>query len=194
MVKLFSRDNNKPSPSFHTVTTLLTDNQIAQRAAREAREGDRVYIDQGIASKVKDHLPPNVSVSSDQKEATSVDVSFLSAIKVDQRGIGFLAPSNNGRKNESWTEIPVRGSRQTVILISHSSIDIKDIISQSPIQDNSLNGGNTQCLLITNTAVFDLEKDGVIVRELADGVSAIEIQKHSDILLFAGPDLCAIEV
>jgi 3-oxoacid CoA-transferase subunit B len=48
--------------------------------------------------------------------------------------------------------------------------------------------------IITDFAVIDLTPDGLVLREVAPGVSAREIQEKTEPTLMVPPDLAAIEL
>lgn len=194
MAKLFTNDKGERHPPPYKALNLLTSEQIVQRAAKEVRNGERVYLGQDLASKVRHYLPPNVDVVSDQYEKVNVDVAIIAAIKVSKSGNSILTSTNNGGGRIGWIDIPIFGSRRTIILITLQSNDRTDVFIDDSDQNGESNVSLRQGRIITNFAVFDIEYNKIILREVAPGISAYEIQQQTKIPLLAGPDLCAIEI
>ncbi len=101
---------------------------MAQRAAREVHHDDRIFLDAGFAETVRSFLPQNSYTLSDG--SSPVDIAFLSATKVCGGGNHLESPLLNGRKRREWSRIPVRGKRQTVILVPYSASDTQWLVAR----------------------------------------------------------------
>jgi hypothetical protein len=163
---------------------------MAQRAAREVLHNDRVYLDAGFAQSVRPFLPRNGYTLSDGY--SPMDIAFLSATKACSGGNYLESPLLNGRKRREWSRIPVRGTRQTVILIPYSASEMEWLVDRCGKEEESER--RASCRIITSVAVVDITDMGLIVREVASGVSAWEVQKTTNATLMAGPQLCCIEI
>jgi acyl CoA:acetate/3-ketoacid CoA transferase beta subunit len=170
---------------------VLTSEQIAQRAAREIRNNDRIYVDLGLAAKVKSYLPEDGCVLCDS--SSPVDIAFISAVKVCNRRKFIQPPPTNGQRQSKLSPIPVRGSRQTIILIPHTQ-DGTDWLVDERGNNVEADALRMSCRIITDLAVIDMTDMGLIVREVASGVSACDVQKTTEVPLIAGPDLCKLQV
>lgn len=163
---------------------------MAQRAAREVRRNERVYLDAGFAEQVRPFLLQDGCTLSDG--SSPVDVAFLSATKVCAGGNYLESPRFNGRKRGEWSRIPVRGKRQTVILIPHSVSSTEWLVARCEKEEEPLT--RESCRIITSIAVVDITDRGLIVCEVAPGISAWEVQKTTNATLMAGPRLRCIEI
>jgi acyl CoA:acetate/3-ketoacid CoA transferase beta subunit len=163
---------------------------MAQRAAREVHNNDRVYLDAGFAENVRPFLPRNGYTLSDG--SCPVDIAFISATKISSGGNYLESPLLNGRKQREWSPIPIRGTRQTVVLIPYSAGETQWLVARCEKEQDSERKAGLR--IITSVAVVDITDTGLIVREVASGVSAWEVQKTTDVTLTAGPGLGRIEI
>lgn len=168
---------------------MLSSKQIAQRAACEVRRNDHIYVDAGFAKNVQRFLHQSGYTLSDG--SSPVDVAFLSAARVCGGGNYLESPPLNGLKRREWFRIPVRGTRQTVILIPDSAYENEWLVARCDKETEP--DRKASCRIITNMAVVDITDRGLIIREVAPGISAWEVQKTTDATLLAGPKLCRIE-
>ncbi|MBN1654492.1 MAG: hypothetical protein JXA30_12040 [Deltaproteobacteria bacterium] len=169
---------------------MLTTIQLARRAACEVRSQDRVYLGRGLCEGLESYLPPNVVIVRDG--SSRVDVALLTATKVCGKGDFIQSPRVNGRNQSEWSPLPIRGSRQTVILVPHCSDQSEWLVDRCE-KENGLNQ-KTNCRIITSLAVIDITDVGPIVREVASGVSASEVQQTTRATLLAGPYLKPIDI
>jgi len=164
---------------------------MAQRAACEVCRNDRIYVDAGFAQNVHRFLPLSGYTLSDG--SSPVDIAFLSARRVCGGGNYLESPTTlNGGKHRKWFRIPVRGTRQTVILVPDSAYEREWLVARCEKETESER--KASCRIITSIAVVDITDRGLIVREVASGISAREVQKTTDATLMAGPQLCRINV
>ena len=172
---------------------MLTLEQIAQRASREARGDNRVLIGSGLAAKVRPYLPKRVKVVPGGNGARSVDVAFYSLEEIADREAPAHRPrAGNKPSNDGLNERSVT-ARRTVVLVAGSP-DRKADISRLGRLSEELDKDHMELRVITDLAVLDLTADGITIREVAPGVSAREVQQATGAALLAGPDLCEIEV
>jgi acyl CoA:acetate/3-ketoacid CoA transferase beta subunit len=157
---------------------MLTREQIATRAARELQDGDSVFLDEGLARLVEQHLPEGVRVVKPSSAEQAVEVAFVSGDQLtplgEYTGKALAQPAN----------------RVIVLLEKHEASDGSPAIRkhcQAPV-------AGIAHQVITNLAVFDVAGPGLIMREVAPGVSALDVQLLCDAPLLASDDLKVIHV
>jgi acyl CoA:acetate/3-ketoacid CoA transferase beta subunit len=157
---------------------MLTREQIATRAAREIQNGASVYLDPGWAELVRAALPADVQVTEPQAPDAPVDVALISATTVTASG-GLAGTTFTGT-----------APKLIAIVEQHQGDDgaAHLLSSEEPP------GGLKAHLLITNLAVFEVTPEGLVMREVAPGVSALDVQLKSEAHLLAADDLKVIHV
>jgi acyl CoA:acetate/3-ketoacid CoA transferase beta subunit len=156
---------------------MLTREQIAKRAARELQNGETVHLDPSWAAQVRAALPAGVAVREASAPEAPVDVAIVAATTVSV--LGELGGTT------------FTGAANKVVAI----------IEQHQGDDGSLHvlketgpGALKAQRVITNLAVFDVTNDGLVMREVAQGVSALDVQQKSEANLLAADDLRVIHV
>ena len=151
---------------------MLTREQIATRAARELHDAGTVYLDEGIPQLIAEQLPAGVRVIS-AAEPDPVDVAVLtgSAIASDGSYLG--------------STLGERGAKKVLVLLErHQAEDGTHRVLKQLADAN----GKAQQVL-TSLALFDVTAEGLVMREVVQGVSALDVQLQSETPLLAADDL-----
>jgi acyl CoA:acetate/3-ketoacid CoA transferase beta subunit len=146
---------------------MLTREQIAARVARELPDGASVSLDPTWASEIKAKLPAGVSL----KEPTEgeVDVAVVAPETITVAG-DFAAD--------------VRAAKSVIAIVaSHKAEGVSHVTAKGEPLAGKAN------LVITNLALFDVTPEGLVMREVAQGVSALDVQLESDSPLLASDEL-----
>ncbi|MEY4510006.1 MAG: hypothetical protein RLZZ450_2128 [Pseudomonadota bacterium] len=154
---------------------MLTREQIAKRAARELQNGESVHLDPSWAAQIRAALPVGVSVREETAPEAPVDVAIVAATTVSV--LGDLA----------GTTFSGAANKVVAIIEQHQGDD-----GSQRILKESEPGTLKAKLVITNLAVFDVTSDGLVMREVAQGVSALDVQQKSEANLLAADDLRVI--
>jgi acyl CoA:acetate/3-ketoacid CoA transferase beta subunit len=174
---------------------MLSPEQMAFRAAREARDGEVVFVGRGLAAKVRRYLSPGVRiVTDDAPDTPGVDVAFLSAKKVCCRG-DLIASARSGSKTRcDWPSVPDCRAGRTVVLIPHTANGKANIVEHATEGDAGGENGFKHRRIITDLALIDITDTGLVLREVAPGVDARDVQSLTGTLLLVGPDLAEMEL
>jgi acyl CoA:acetate/3-ketoacid CoA transferase beta subunit len=171
---------------------MLSPEQMAFRAAREARDGEVVFLGKGLAAKVRRYLSPGVRIVAEDPAASRVDVAFLTAKKICCRGDLIASARSSARRYCDWSSVPGCEAGRTVVLIPHTANGKANIVEHRTERSSGENG--LKCRrVITDLALIDITDTGLVLRELAPGVNAREVQSLTDALLLVGPDLAEME-
>jgi len=172
---------------------MLTSEQIAAVAAREARDGECVSLDGALAAKVRRYLSKGVRVAADENGASQVDVVFLTANKICDRG-DLIHSARAGSKTPcDWSSVPSCNAKRIVVIMPHTAGGNANIVQHRRRQEGEKKSLR-QCRVITDLAILDITEAGVVLREVAPGVSARDVQEATGTVLFSGPDLSEIEI
>jgi acyl CoA:acetate/3-ketoacid CoA transferase beta subunit len=151
---------------------MLTREQIAARVARELPDGSTVALDPAWASEIKAKLPAGVSVREPAEGEVDVAVVAPETITV---GGDFAGQ--------------VRAAKSVIAIIAqHSANGVSRITKPGEPQAAKAQR------VITNLALFDVQAEGLVMREVAQGVSAQDVQLESDSPLLAADDLKVMNV
>jgi len=159
-----------------------------RRAAREAHDENRVLIGAGLAQAVRAHLSERVKIVPSGNGTKTADVAFASVDEVTESdGIArkpralakSLGGSTNGRSLLA---------KRTIVLVSHAREQWASVEKLARFAAEVIKN-REQLRVITDLAVFDLTGNGVVIREVAPGVSARSVQEATGAALLAGPDL-----
>jgi acyl CoA:acetate/3-ketoacid CoA transferase beta subunit len=171
----------------------LSAEQMAFRAAREAREGESVFLGSGLAAGVRRYLRPGVRIVEKESGPASVDVAFLSAKKICCRGDLIFSARSNTRTHCDWSTVPDCEANRIVVLIPHTANGKANIVEHRA-KHGSGKVDQRQRRIITDLALMDVTDKGLVLRELAPGVNAREVQNLTGTLLLVGADLTEMEV
>ncbi len=85
---------------------------------------------------------------------------------------------------------PAAGVERVVVVMEHVASDGTPRIRKECTLP--LTGGRVAHRIITDLATIDVVSEGLVLREVAPGVSAREVQEHTEPTLKVGPDLATM--
>jgi 3-oxoacid CoA-transferase subunit B len=211
----------------------LTREQIAQRVARELKDGYYVNLGIGIPTLVSNFVPPGMEVvlqaedgmlgigpypTEDEIDADLINASketvteikgtayftsaeafamirgghmnmaILGALEVSERGdlANWTVPGKMVKGMGGAMDL-VAGARRVVVTMEHASKDGKPKL----VRECSLPLTGRRCVsaVCTDYAWIDVTKDGLVLRELAPGVTVDQVQKLTEPKLIVPPDV-----
>lgn len=163
---------------------------IARRAAQELQNGQVANLGFGIPTQAVNYLPESVTLIMHTENGAFgfgamrkgyIDVTILGALEVDQEG--NIANWAVKRNDMWWPGIGgamdlTYGTQKIIATLQHT-----DKKGNSKIKKHCelpLTGKGCVKTIITEKAVFDIEKGKLILREVYPGLSVTDIQNITD--------------
>jgi len=216
----------------------LTREQIAQRVARELKDGFYVNLGIGIPTLVSNFVPPGVEVilqaedgmlgigpypTEDEIDADLVnasketvteipgtaycssveafamirgghmDLAILGALEVSERGdlANWTVPGKMVKGMGGGMDL-VAGARRVIVCMEHATKDGRPKLLRACTLP--ITGQRCVSAICTDHGWIDVNRDGLVLRELAPGLTVDDVQRLTEPRLIVAPDLRTMAV
>ena len=121
-----------------------------------------------------------------------IDLAILGALEVSEKGdlANWVVPGKMVKGMGGGMDL-VAGARRVIVMMEHSSKEGKPkILRQCTLP---LTGKRCVSAICSDQAWMDVTKDGLVLREVAPGVTPAQLQKITEPKLIVAPDLETIQ-